>query len=104
MTIIPKRRGYARREFIAVKESFRKLMIEGHTYASAHDELVEKHGITMPYRTFIEYARKDHPTGKPRKLKTPSREFTKKRKVNDFAVDQIGVDTNNLDELLAPHK
>ena len=101
--VTSKRPYYARREFIAVEHEAFQLIREGHSIASAYDSLVSEDKITMGYRTFARYIKGDT---KKKKLLPPVvvGEATEKRKVNEYAKKQLGVDPQDIKNQLGKSK
>ena len=105
-----KRRGFARREFIACRDRLHKLLEEGHTVASAHDELIAQGVVSMKYRTFAQYVKKyEQKTEQlPKTIFTPSHPLPVRqettRKPHKASIERLGVDKNEIESLLTPVK
>ena len=107
-----KRRGFARREFLANQETITSMLIDGHTIASAYDSLKAEGKITMQYRTFANYLKKGvkkvPASAIPTQLNTPTRATIGKGSDATFAnrkkheaSKEFGVDDNSVETLLS---
>ncbi len=72
-------KGYAKILFYSVRDQFHQLIEQGYNFKAVHEKLE----LDMPYRTFLNYARKEIAKENPHQLELPSRYFREKKPIKE---------------------